>query len=150
MAYCLMALLPQSVLEIPTGPPVRGRQLWRRTGNFLLIFLQFYVYDLRFKQWGPTTFLTEFQTLYPMLTKCQLDLQQHISVTLQSKYKYFWQCIWKCCLHSSQPHCVNSSPPSAAYMRRWTGSALVQVMACRLCGAKPLPEPVLTYSQFDP
>ena len=39
----------QIVLEIPTGPPVRGRQLWRRTGNFLLIFLQFNVYDLRFK-----------------------------------------------------------------------------------------------------
>ena len=39
----------QIVLEIPTGPPVQGRQLWRRTGNFLLIFLQFNVYDLRFK-----------------------------------------------------------------------------------------------------
>ena len=53
-----------AVLEIPTGPPVRGRQLWRRTGNFLLNFLWFYVYDLRFKAWGPTTFLTEFPTLY--------------------------------------------------------------------------------------
>ena len=52
-----------SVLEIPTGPPVRGRQLWRGTGNFLLIFLQFYVYNLWFKAWGPTTFLTEFPTL---------------------------------------------------------------------------------------
>ena len=52
-----------AVLEIPTGSPVRGRQLWTRTGNFLLIFLQFYAYDLRFKAWGPTTFLTEFQTL---------------------------------------------------------------------------------------
>ena len=51
------------MLEIPTGPAVRGRQLWRRTGNFLLIFLQFYVNDLRFKPWGPTTFFTEFQTL---------------------------------------------------------------------------------------
>ena len=51
------------VLEIPTGPPVRGRQLWMRTGNFMLIFLQFHVYDLWFKAWGPTTFLTEFQTL---------------------------------------------------------------------------------------
>ena len=38
-----------AVLEIPTGPPVLGRQLWRRTGNFLLIFLQSYVYDLKFK-----------------------------------------------------------------------------------------------------
>ena len=43
-----------------TGPPVRGRKLWRRTGNFLLIILQFHVYDLSFKAWGPTTFLTEF------------------------------------------------------------------------------------------
>ena len=52
------------VLEIPTGPPVRGRQLWRRTGNFLLFFLQFDVYDFKFKPRGPTTFLTEFQTLW--------------------------------------------------------------------------------------
>ena len=31
-------------------------QLWRRSRKFLLIFLQFYVYELRFKAWGPTTF----------------------------------------------------------------------------------------------
>ena len=35
---------------------------------------------------------------------------------------------------------VNSSPPSATYMHQWTGSALVQVMACRLFSAKPLPK----------
>ena len=29
------------VLEIPTGPPVRGWQLWRRTGNFLRFFFNF-------------------------------------------------------------------------------------------------------------
>ena len=34
-------------------------------------------------------------------------------------------------------------------MHRWTGSALVQVMACRLDGAKPLFEPMLTYCQLD-
>ena len=44
---------------------------------------------------------------------------------------------------------VNSSPPSAAYMFQWNGSALVQVMACRLVGTKPLPEPALTYCQLD-
>ena len=49
------------------------------------------------------------------------------------------------------PHCMlmNSSPPSATYMRQWTGSSLVQVVACRLFGAKPLPEPMLAYSQLD-
>ena len=50
----------------------------------------------------------------------------------------------------SANHTVNSSPPSAAYMRPWTGSTLVQVMACRLFGAKPLPEPMLPYCQLDP
>ena len=44
---------------------------------------------------------------------------------------------------------VNSSPPSAAYMRWWTGSALVQVMACRLVGAKPSLKPMLVYCQLD-
>ena len=39
---------------------------------------------------------------------------------------------------------INSSPPSAAYMRQWIGSSLVRVMACRLFGAKPLPELMLT------
>ena len=45
---------------------------------------------------------------------------------------------------------LNSCPPSAACMRQWTGLALVQIMACRLFGANPLPEPLLTYCQLDP
>ena len=40
-------------------------------------------------------------------------------------------------------HMFNSSPSSAAYMRQWIRSALVQIMACRLFGAKPLSEPIL-------
>ena len=40
---------------------------------------------------------------------------------------------------------VNSLRPSDAYMRCWTGSSLVQIMACRLFGAKPLSEPMLEY-----
>ena len=38
-----------------------------------------------------------------------------------------------------------SSSPSAAYMRQRISSALVQVMACRLFGAKPLSKPMLGY-----
>ena len=45
---------------------------------------------------------------------------------------------------------INSSPPCAAYMRQWIGSASVQIMACRLFGAKPLSEPMLGYCQLDP
>ena len=40
--------------------------------------------------------------------------------------------------------------PSAAYMRQYTGSALVQIMACRLFDVKPLSEPTLFYCQLGP
>ena len=33
---------------------------------------------------------------------------------------------------------VSSSPPSAENMHQWIGSALVQIMACRLFAPKPL------------
>ena len=38
---------------------------------------------------------------------------------------------------------INSSPPSAAYVRQWIGSALVQIMACCLFSFKPLSKPAL-------
>ena len=47
------------------------------------------------------------------------------------------------------PKGLNSSVPSAAYMRLWTVSVFVQVMAYRLFGAKSLLEPMLTYCQLD-
>ena len=50
---------------------------------------------------------------------------------------------WNPCLF------INSSPPNAAYMRQWIGSPLVQIMACRLFGAKPLPESMLDDCQMD-
>ena len=37
-----------------------------------------------------------------------------------------------------------------AYMRQWNGSALVQIMACRLSSAKPLSKAMLGYYQLDP
>ena len=43
---------------------------------------------------------------------------------------------------------INS--PNAAYIRQWTGSALVHIMACCLFGTKPLTEPMLTYYQLHP
>ena len=44
---------------------------------------------------------------------------------------------------------VNSCPPSAAYMCQRITSALVQIMACHLFGAKPLSKPMLAYCQLD-
>ena len=45
---------------------------------------------------------------------------------------------------------INSSPPSAAYMRQWIWSALVQIMACRPFSAKPLSKSMLGYCQLYP
>ena len=52
---------------------IRCKQCWKfpqvrqseadKFGGGLVTFCWFHVYDLRFKTWGPTTFLTEFQTL---------------------------------------------------------------------------------------
>ena len=53
--------------------------------------------------------------------------------------------LWILHLPNRQWSNFDSSPPSAAYMRQWAYSALVQVMACRLFGAKLLPEPMLAY-----
>ena len=45
---------------------------------------------------------------------------------------------------------LNSSSTSAAYMRQWIGSTLVQIMGYRLDGAKPFSEAMLNYCQLDP
>ena len=44
------------------------------------------------------------------------------------------QCQWRqsSCPQYNPGKCINSSPPSAAYMRQWTRSSLIQVMAVRL------------------
>ena len=44
----------------------------------------------------------------------------------------------------------NASPPSATYMGQWTRITLVQVMACRLFGTKPLPELMVNHWQRGP
>ena len=44
----------------------------------------------------------------------------------------------------------NSLRPIDAYMRRQHRPSLVQIMFCRLFGAKPLSEPMLTFWQLDP
>ena len=60
--------------------------------------------------------------------------------------------------HSMLPKCVCTIPSSSitplyscpAYMHQWTRSSLVQIMACHLFGAKPLPQTTLTYCQLAP
>ena len=44
---------------------------------------------------------------------------------------------------------INSNPLGAVYMRHWIGTALIQIMACRLFGAKPLSKPILGDCHLD-
>ena len=73
----------------------------------------------------------------------------------QDTIRHFF--LLKSLLHTESQHFfitlyrdINSSPPSAAYMHRSTGSTLVQIMACRLVGTKPLSEPMLEYCSLEP
>ena len=52
--------------------------------------------------------------------------------------------------HNEPVVVFKSSPSSAAYMRQWIGSALVQIMACRLFDIKPLSKPMLGYCLLEP
>ena len=43
---------------------------------------------------------------------------------------------------------INSSPLRLTYMCQWIGSALVQIIACHIFGAKPLSQPMLGFCQL--
>ena len=43
---------------------------------------------------------------------------------------------------------LNLSPPSATYLHQWIRSALVQTIACRLFGTKPISKPILGYCKL--
>ena len=66
---------------------------------------------------------------------CHLHCYSHLALEMETSMK-FWD--------------FKSSPPSAVYVRQWIVSALVQIMACRLFGVKPLSKPILGYCQLAP
>ena len=45
---------------------------------------------------------------------------------------------------------LSSSPPNAAYMCQWIGTALIQIMAWHQFSAKTLSKPMLGYCQLEP
>ena len=53
-----------------------------------------------------------------------------------------------CSISSKTSYCTLTHLPLVPHI--WIRSALVQTMACRLFGAKPLSEPMLGYYQLDP
>ena len=67
----------------------------------------------------------------------KLQGYNHLSLGMD---KYFHHKLYQGCDYLSMLNHIN----------KMRGSSLVQVMARRLFGAKPLPEPILTLCQFDP
>ena len=102
---------------------------------------------------SPLTFNEGKHQLKFSLLKLYQPIQCWLSKTCSlNTYGYKWYCTMA--INDTESPLLadyqfNSSPPSAAYMRQWTGSSLIQVMACRLFGAKSLPEAMLVYCQLD-
>ena len=84
----------------------------------------------------------KLQALNVILTS-ESWLLNHFSFHTVHNVKYQPEFIYPTLMTCRIRYNLTHIPPSAAYVRRWTGCALVQVMACRLFGAKPLPEPML-------
>ena len=65
----------------------------------------------------------------------------------------FENVVWKMVAILSRSQCVIPMiillRPSDAYMRQQTIPSLVQIMACRLFGDKPLSEPMIVYCQME-
>ena len=78
--------------------------------------------------------------------------------SVEMKLIHQQQCSWKnivikisgWALRHGTTRNVNSLRSSDAYMCPWNIPTLLQIMACRLFGAKPLSEPMLPYCQLDP
>ena len=101
-------------------------------------------------QYAPTEHSTKCSTYNRLCIQQTPILHSHIGCmrcllwVLQTKYEHNQNSYHL----EVTKYAFNSSPPGAPYVFRWTGSALFQLMACRLDGAKPLSEPMLTNCQL--
>ena len=92
-------------------------------------------------RWMSQNLTNEKSTLVQVMVWCR-----------QATSHYLSQCWPRSMLQYgvTRPQWVNSSPLSATYMHQGIRSALVQIMAWCLFGAKPLSKWMLTYCQLDP
>ena len=116
------------------------RRKMRRTSVFCAIIL----YDI------PYAFIQRLHTLILTMANLKFIPIPFIILVLSNRtatiyitplVSIYFEIRWS--LHSQ---CCKLISPRAAYMRQWTGSSLVEILACRLFGAKLLLEPSLTWS----
>ena len=122
--------------------------------------------EIRHKRWRMTN-----EHFFSLLKLCHIKSNQIISwfnscfKLMQKNLHWYACCLWfpqikylnklqTVCLQIFSEFIVllfwiNSFSPSAVNVCQWYGSALVQVIAYRLFGAKPLPESMLLYFQLD-
>ena len=96
----------------------------------------------------PHTPIEVFQIQIQVHEICSKKFRVYFRICLRWRQAYHGGHYWYCYLGAISPSQV--TPPSAAYMRLWIGSTLVQIMACRLFGTKPLSKPTLGFCQSDP
>ena len=102
----------------------------------------------------------EFSAQRPVTRSFDVFFDLHLNKQLSKQSWCWWfetlsRSLWRHCndelsLDKLKNWFISSSPPSAAYTRQWIGSALVQIMAGCLFGAKPLSKPMLDCHQLGP
>ena len=125
------------------------REYYTTTPEAIFWWSGYYAYTTQGNQHKATCSL--FRELCLAINQYSLNLRFTEKYT-RHQTLFRWQINWMENGHQMwrTKHTINTSPPSAACMRRQIGSALVQIMACRLGGANPLSVPMLVYCQLDP
>ena len=133
----------------------RWRQGRRRGGSLVSasVFIVYYMYIYLISRWLALITNKSYCFLF-LVSTLNKDFLSYLILSNTSKQPHYWHNYetWST-MHNKNVFgalYINLSPPSAAHVHQWTGSALVQVMAGHRFGAKLSPEPMLTYCQFDP
>ena len=164
--WCMMGSLTSGFLWRPWRGK-RSRQSWRMRNSQFTYLVRGPCGAIRLSHDRPKWWLVAGSSPSHYLNQCWLLVKKTHKKNTSVKFvsNYYKQnhprewCIRKGCLQlcsrvnvldaiSSAKYVIDVPPPSATY--QGIGSTLVQIMACRLFGAKPVPEPMPTYCQLDP
>ena len=136
--WCKVILKIKSVFRWTRSKCARFKESWEIARCRRPFMIERLIFDDVFET------ITLYRNVKPIEKQCVLSSVSLIECYIPGtgeKYDY---------LISSETTLNNSLRPSDAYMRQYTKLSFVQIMACRLFGAKPLSEPVLIYCSLDP